>query len=110
MAEEENTLYPSRVGSPLITYGQAGNTSVSTSSVIIVPFNPNRKYFIVFNNGTTDAYLSIGSPAVLTAGIVLKAGGGGFEMNLGAGNVSTQAIYAISSGGGTTLEYVEGVA
>lgn len=78
---------------------------VGTISTTLITANANRKYFHIFNNSNTTAFIQYGSAAVLNRGIKLNAGGlltlSGYDLFLGQINaISTTTI---------NLDILEGV-
>ena len=58
-----------------------GREGVGTSSVVILPDNPNRSGLIVTNISDQTVYIGIGQTATLNAGIVLTSAGGVWSMD-----------------------------
>lgn len=81
---------------------------VTTSSAIVLPANTKRSYAVFCNtDATNDIYLCRGKAAIVGNGILLKAGGGSYEIlatNLFRGNV-----YGISVGASVALAIEEDV-
>ncbi len=72
----------------------------------MLPFNANRTYAVLCNDGSADCYLGLGQAAVAHKGPFLKAGVGTYEIN--ADNLTKVAIFAIcKSGESTTLSIQE---
>lgn len=55
--------------------------TVTTSTTEIVPGNSARQYCAISNGSANDVWISLGSPAVVGEGILLKADGGTYEIN-----------------------------
>lgn len=87
--------------------GAVSPGTVGTSTSVVLPGNPKRRYAALVNNhASQDVYLALGAAAVLGSGIFLKAGGGSYEIN--ANNIFHGDISAIGSGAGT-LSIQEGI-
>jgi hypothetical protein len=69
--------------------------------------DPQRRYAILCNTGTTDCFLAIGTAAIAGSGILLKANGGSYELL--AQNLTHAAVSAITSAGSTTVSIQEGI-
>ncbi|MBD1836134.1 hypothetical protein H6F61_26480 [Cyanobacteria bacterium FACHB-472] len=87
----------------LPTFSAASNVSVAltaATSTSLLAANPNRKFAAIVNNGSVDVTVALGSTATAGAGIVLKGGGGSFEIDspLYLGAVSAIAASATSVG------------
>jgi hypothetical protein len=85
---------------PPIVYQAPAFSTVGDSSTSIVGANPDRKYMVITNDSSVDMWIAVGSAAVVGSGIYLVAGGGSFEMNSSAGNVSLQEVFAIHADAG----------
>jgi hypothetical protein len=64
-----------------------------------------RRGLVVVNTGTNDCYLGVGSKITAGTGVYLVAGSGSFSL-LGSDSVNA-AIFALGSGGSTTLSTME---
>ncbi|MHB9134742.1 MAG: hypothetical protein ACYDBB_27040 [Armatimonadota bacterium] len=84
---------------------------VGATSTSVAAANADRKYLLLVNDSDTDIYVNLtGGAAALHAGVLLKPGGGFYEMTLGSGNVSTTAVRAIHEGVGAKVVLVtEGI-
>lgn len=69
--------------------------ATGATQIEVLPENPARIYALLVNDGAVDIYLSLGAPAVLNTGILIKSAGGAFEIN--ATNPWHGRIYAVSA-------------
>lgn len=78
--------------------------TVAATSTTALAANGDRTYALFINDSDETLYLSIdGTAAALNDGIRLNANGGSYEMTLGAGNVTPNVVYAISTSGSKKL-------
>lgn len=81
---------------------------VTTSSAIILPANIKRSNAVLCNtDATNDVYICRGNAAIVGSGILLKAGGGSYEIS--ATNLFRGNIYGISLGASVAVSIEEGV-
>lgn len=73
--------------------------AVGTSSVTALAASGTRQYALFVNDSANTMYLNIGGTASAGTGIRLNAGGGAYEMTIGAGNLSTAAITVVAAAG-----------
>lgn len=78
---------------------------LSTTQEEILPANPSRRYALIANPSDTQAWLSLGVPAIPEECIPLNSGGGNYEIN--ATNLFRGKIYAVSAGASKRLTLVE---
>lgn len=97
----------SRVGATALTMTQ-GNQSVTSTSGVVLASNGSRKYALLQNDGSVDCYLYFGGTATAGQGIRVPANGGYYEIAAGFGNLTTQAIHAVTASGSTTLMITTG--
>jgi len=91
---EEITTLPT--DSKEISFATPYSWTVSSTSQLIIPANPNRQQVTLINTSLTDeAYINYGGMASLGQGITLMRGGGSYEINLS--NLYRGAISAISA-------------
>lgn len=76
------------------------------TSTTIVPFNANRKWLFLGNNGANDLYIGIGQAAESGAGIRVKGNNG--QLILDSTLMSNQAINGICGVGSTAVIFLEG--
>lgn len=78
---------------------------VSTSSQLVLPANPHRKFAILVNDSNANIYIKFGLPAVLHSGVRISSNGFSYEIdntNLWVGD-----IFAIHDGSGTKKLLIE---
>lgn len=83
-----------------------GSASVTTSSGVLVPSKPDRRFLYLVNDSTSNVYLSFGGTATLNEGIRLGSSGGSLLIDLN--NLYTGAISGIVSSGTATVTFIEG--
>lgn len=84
----------------------ATNTKVSVgSSSTSVLSAGSRSYALFVNDSDEDMYLSLSGTAVLNEGILLKTGGGAYQIDVN--NLYIGAVAAISTTGTKNLTVVE---
>lgn len=88
------------------TSSNLSNPTATTASSAILAANPARKYAIITNMGTVDAWLSIGVAAQASMGIYLKAGAA-YEVN--GTNFTAAAINATTASGTANFSILEGI-
>lgn len=81
------------------------DVDITTTQSEIIGDNPQRYYCLIVNSSDTDCYISLGQPAESAKGILLKANGGAFEINLT--NPFHGRIYAISGAATKRLNLTE---
>jgi len=81
--------------------------SVNNTTTIAHAAAATRKAIILINDSDETIYLKIGVAAVMNEGIRLNANGGSYEMSKELGNLSTDAINAISASGTKNLMITE---
>jgi predicted nucleic acid-binding Zn-ribbon protein len=82
--------------------------AVTNESSTALAANPDRLSATIVNNNAFDVTIRRGTPAVFGFGIILKAGGGSYEIN--AMNLYKGVITAIAEEGQSgTLSVEEGV-
>jgi hypothetical protein len=92
------SIYGSLVATP---FSLASAVVIAATSVLIIPANPNRKGFTIYNNSTNSLYICIQNPAVAANLIDFcgsNAGPTSVVKWLGPG-VYTGAIYGIRNAG-----------
>lgn len=89
----------------LITTINTSATTASASSALLLDTS-NRKYALIINTGANDAWISLGSPAVVGSGIYLKAGGGSYEIT--NANLFQGEIDVITTSSTTNIATTEG--
>lgn len=83
-----------------------GTATVGTASSTILALNKERTYAILINYGSYDVTIGIEATAVLNKGIVLKSGGGFYEMSRQYGNNVRGTVTAIVDTTPTVLNYM----
>ncbi len=76
----------------------------TTVSQLIIPYNVQRSYLLLQNNGAADVRVAFGRDADLMSGLVLSAGGGFYEPILG----TVQSVHGISVAGTSQVTVIEG--
>lgn len=77
---------------------------VQTESSVVFPFNADRAYILLVNNGTAEVRIGVGRSATLFDGIPLPASGGFWEPILG----TVDSVHAVSTAVDQELIIVEG--
>ena len=81
------------------------SANISTTSGSVVAFNENRRYLLMCNIGTQDAFLSFDDDAIVNEGIVLFRGE---SLELGRESESVKnGINAIVAANTTTIAFLE---
>jgi hypothetical protein len=105
------TMYKDGKELPNITQFSAGvpfSQTVGDTSTLIVAGNVLRKYLAITNDSTNDVYISIGTPALVNKGVLLKANGG--SIVFGGETLVTGAVNGIMAGGQSgNISFMEGV-
>jgi len=86
------------------------NPTVGTTSTEVLAENTRRRRRLVIlcNNSDEDIYINMGSPAVVTAGFVLKPNGGSWVDKPDVFGWMYQGIYtAVCASGGKVLSVTE---
>jgi hypothetical protein len=78
----------------------------SGTSTLIVAANYLRKYLAITNDSAVDMYISIGAPAIVHTGILLKANGG--SIVFGGETLVTGAVNGIAASATGNVTFVEG--
>lgn len=86
---------------------EGDEVTVTTSSTKVLDSNTSRTFAYFVNTGSEDINLCLFNPAIVDTGITLFAYGGWYEIN--STNMYRGEIYAIVSGGTSTLSVTEGV-
>jgi hypothetical protein len=95
----------SSIAAPRPSAVSSVNTTVGTSSSILIPLNLLRSGFELYNNGSATIFLSFGTAAaVLNQGIPVVAGGQYYNP---ASTLTTNDVRAISSVAAQNVTYVE---
>jgi len=95
-------------GAALITTCTPSNVAVTATSSTALASNSSRVSAVLVNTGINDVTIRRSATAVVAGtGIVIKAGGGTYEIN--STNLYTGAITAITASGSSTLAIEEGV-
>jgi len=81
-----------------------GTTTLTTTNSLVIAENLQREWLRITNTGDENAYLSVGSPAIIGAGIFLPTGG---TFQLDSSFRSTEAVYGISVKKTTTVAFQE---
>lgn len=84
-----------------LTAAPPTNATVGTSSVLIVPANPNRKGLVLTNLSNFNVFLGFDTDALLNKGGVLGI------FNMSERNATTGAIYAIAESAGCIIAIQE---
>lgn len=79
---------------------------VTTSDTLLLVANASRKDALIINNSNSDVFISRGLTAVINRGILLRANGGFYEINLL--NLYKGKISAIATSGAVSLMVSEG--
>ena len=74
--------------------------NATTSSQLIIPWNPKRRYIAIVNDSDTTLYLSLGIVAAAATGIRLNANGGSWELDNKLQQMFYGDIYIIHGGAG----------
>jgi hypothetical protein len=78
--------------------------TVGNTSTAVLSAETNRTYALFINDSDETIYMSIdGTAAAANDGIRLNANGGSYEMTMGAGNVTANAVVAICASGSKKL-------
>ncbi len=102
------TAVPVTLTSSTVTaYTPFAIASVTTSSTTVLAANTSRLSAIICNNGATDIYLRLGTPAVANQSILLKANGGSYT--IGSTNLYRGIITAVTASGTGVLCGTEGI-
>ncbi|MBW4465672.1 MAG: hypothetical protein KME07_09560 [Pegethrix bostrychoides GSE-TBD4-15B] len=89
-----------------ISYCQSYSQTVGTSSIQLLPPNPNRLQATFVNHHPSNKiWLNYGNSATAGSGLALMPAGGSYEINLT--NPYSGLISAVGSGSGTTVSYME---
>jgi hypothetical protein len=95
---------------PNITQFSAGAPDSATvdsgASTQIVAANYLRKYLAITNASAVDVYISIGTPAILNKGVLLKANGG--SIVFGGQTLVTGAVNGIAASATANITFMEG--
>jgi hypothetical protein len=83
-----------------------GTATVGTASTTILSPNEDRTYAILINYGSYDITLGLEANAVLSKGIILKSGGGFYEMSGQYGNNVRGIVTAIVDTTPSTINYM----
>ena len=83
--------------------------ALTTTSAEVLAANRQRKYALLVNDGTVDAYVFLGGTAVANQGVRINANGGSFEMSELMGNLYKGVINGILAAGTATMLITEGV-
>lgn len=82
--------------------------TVGTSSLLLLPSNPERMSLGIVNIGSTDIYISPMSDVSTSNGILLQADGGSYTCNVRDDlTLPTLPWYAVSSGAGGLVYAVD---
>ena len=81
--------------------------TIGATTTLALAANTSRLYASFVNDSTEDIYLAFGADAVMNTGVLLKAGGGSYEIT--AVNRFTGAVNAICATGSKKLCVTEGV-
>lgn len=103
-AEAAAALAPGGAGA---SYLQTFNNflfNATPVSQLVVPYNPQRTYLMMQNNGAAAVRVGFGRQADLTSGFVIAAGGGFYEPILG----TVSSIHLISVAGTNAVVVIEG--
>ena len=81
------------------------SSTIGTDRTIVLDENPRRLFATFTNNSVEDITLLLGDSGAVGAGIVLKSGGGMYEINLT--NPWNAPVYAICTSGSMELSNIE---
>jgi len=76
--------------------------AVAVTSTELVPYNKDRSFLMLVNDGDTTVYVMIGAAAVLNTGIPITPKGN-YLMNAAGGNLDKRLVNAIHGGTGTKV-------
>lgn len=85
----------------------AGSVTVGVTPVKVLDYNTDRKLATVCNDSASNIYIGFGNSVTVNTGIRLNALGGAFEFGLFTNYPWLGEIWAISSGAGNNLTFVE---
>ncbi len=94
-------------GATVTTDSTAGTATASASSTLALATNSNRIYALLINTGANDAWLALGTDAVVGSGIYLKAGGGSYEIT--GANLYRGPINVITTSSTSNIATTEGI-
>ena len=89
----------------ILTSAANKKVTVGNTSTLILSQNSARKLATIINNSDEDITLSIGAAAVAGEGVLIKAAGFGYEINID--NLLTGAVYGICASGGKSVAVME---
>ena len=82
------------------------NVPASTSSVMLISNNPDRKMVVIFNDSTSKMYLNLGTPATTSQFKVKLAPQGYFEFTIPIFLGSINAVWDSTDGFAKVSEFV----
>ena len=103
-AEAAAALAPGGAGASYLQNFNNFLFNATLLSQLVVPYNPNRTYLMMQNNGAGAVRVGFGRQADLNSGFVIAAAGGFYEPILG----TVSSIHLISAVGTNQVVVIEG--